>query len=86
MSPTSREASGYGKPAVKKKKLSKTELESQLDNALRDTFPASDPITVGDVSAETPERPADRQAPSIDKALVDTLAREVAKKKKSGAA
>lgn len=73
------------KPA-KKKKLSKSELEEQLDSALQDTFPASDPVTVGEVSGETPERPADRQAPAIDKALVEKLAREVAKKKKKGAA
>ncbi|HRN83703.1 MAG TPA: hypothetical protein PK857_02695 [Hyphomicrobium sp.] len=73
------------KPA-KKKKLSKAELETQLDSALQDTFPASDPVAVGEVSAETPERPADRQAPAIDKALVDKLAQEVGKKKKGAAA
>lgn len=73
------------KPA-KKKKLSKLELEQQLDSALQDTFPASDPVAVGEVSGETPERPLDRQAPAIDKALVDKLAREVGKKKKGEAA
>lgn len=72
------------KPA-KKKKLSKLELEQQLDSALQDTFPASDPVAVGEVSGETPERPRDRQAPTIDKALVDKLAREVGRKKKGEA-
>lgn len=73
------------KPA-KKKKLSKVELEKQLDSALQDTFPASDPVAVGEVSGETPERPADRQAPAIDKGLVEKLAREVGKKKRAQAA
>lgn len=71
------------KPA--KKKLSKSELEAQLDDALQETFPASDPVTVGDVSGETPERPENRQAPHIDKALVERLAREVENKKKGAA-
>ncbi|HRN87684.1 hypothetical protein [Hyphomicrobium sp.] len=73
------------KPA-KKKKLSKFELEKQLNNALQDTFPASDPVSVGEVSGETPERPADRQAPAIDKGLVEKLARQVGKKKRGEAA
>lgn len=72
------------KPASKKK-LSKSELEDQLDHALQETFPASDPVTVGDVSGETPERPESRQAPRIDKALVERLAREVENKKKGAA-
>lgn len=74
------------KPAKKKKELSKAELDDQLEDALEDTFPASDPVTVGDVSDETPERPESRQAPQIDKALVERLARSVEdKKKKKGA-
>ncbi|AHB47336.1 hypothetical protein W911_01280 [Hyphomicrobium nitrativorans NL23] len=73
------------KPA-RKTKLSKVELEKQLDSALRDTFPASDPVSVGEVSGETPERPADRQAPAIDKALVEKLAKQVSQKKRGEAA
>lgn len=74
------------KPAKKKKELSKAELDDQLEDALEDTFPASDPVTVGEVSDETPERPESRQAPQIDKALVERLARSVEeKKKKKGA-
>ena len=72
------------KPAAKAR-LSKTELEQQLDSALQDTFPASDPVAIGDVSGETPERPAGRQAPQIDKSLVDKLARQVDAKKKKAA-
>lgn len=51
------------KPAKPRKTLSKAELDDQLDEALEETFPASDPVTVGDVSDETPERPETRQAP-----------------------
>ena len=63
------------------KKLSNAELDRQLESALENTFPASDAVTIGDVTALTPDRPADRQAPKIDRALVDRLAKEVASKK-----
>ena len=69
------------KPTKTRKTLSKAELDDQLDEALEETFPASDPVTVGDVSDETPERPESRQAPQIDKALVEKLARDVEQKK-----
>ena len=68
-----------------RRKLPKAELEAQLDKALEATFPASDPVTVGDVTAECPDRPADRRPAAIDKALVDKLATEVAKRKKGAA-
>jgi hypothetical protein len=42
-------------------------LEAQLDEALGETFPASDPISVGhSTSTEPPARPTDRKAPVID--------------------
>jgi hypothetical protein len=42
-------------------------LDAQLDEALGDTFPASDPIAVGhSTSTEPPARPTDRKAPEID--------------------
>jgi hypothetical protein len=67
-----------------KTKLPKAELEKQLDNALQFTFPASDPVSVGDVTSDTPDRPEDRRPPKIDKALVEKLAKEVADKHKGG--
>lgn len=42
-------------------------LDESLDEALVETFPASDPVAVGHPTAtERPGRPADRQAPLID--------------------
>jgi hypothetical protein len=41
--------------------------EAQLDEALDETFPASDPIATGHAtSTEPPARPVDRKAPVID--------------------
>lgn len=43
-------------------------LEKDLDEALAQTFPASDPFTVAqDTATEPPGRPVDRRAPVIDK-------------------
>jgi hypothetical protein len=43
-------------------------LGKDLDEALAQTFPASDPFTVAqDTATEPPVRPVDRQAPAIDK-------------------
>jgi hypothetical protein len=39
-------------------------LDDRLDEALRQTFPASDPVSVGHVTAtEPPSRPVDTKAP-----------------------
>ena len=56
---------------------SKVELERQLDDALKQTFPASDPITVGVPTAFIPDRPVDRQGPLTDTELVNELAANV---------
>jgi hypothetical protein len=41
-------------------------LEAELDKALAQTFPASDPYSVGQfTSTEPPSRPVDRQAPEL---------------------
>jgi len=41
--------------------------EAGLDEALEQTFPASDPFSVGQFTAtEPPARPADRKAPLAD--------------------
>ncbi len=63
------------------KKASPRELDEELDRALEDTFPASDPVAVGDVTSDMPDRPEHRRPASIDRALVERLAREVASKK-----
>ena len=41
--------------------------EAGLDQALEQTFPASDPFSVGQFTAtEAPARPADRKAPLVE--------------------
>jgi hypothetical protein len=51
----------------KSKSDSERKLDTQLDDALTDTFPASDPVSVGSfTSTEPPARPIDRKAPVID--------------------
>ena len=41
--------------------------EAGLDEALEQTFPASDPFSVGQFTAtEPPARPADRKAPLVE--------------------
>lgn len=62
-------------------KKSKSEVDKELDEALDETFPASDPIAV-DAKDDRPVRPRDRQPPRIDKDLVAKLS-EKAKARKS---
>lgn len=62
------------------KALPKEELESQLEDALEHTFPASDPFAVGEPTSSEPERPLNRRPALIDKDLVDELAQKVAGK------
>jgi hypothetical protein len=68
--------------AKSKDQLSKAELNEELDDALKDTFPASDPIAVGATTSGEPDRPIDRKPALIDKALVQELADRVAAKQK----
>jgi len=63
----------------------RAELERQLDNALEQTFPASDPVTIGEPRGLIPDRPADRQAPLVDAELVNELAAHVQLKIARGA-
>lgn len=65
--------------ATEKKK--KAELEKELDKALEATFPASDAVSIDNQVSDSPDRPIDRRPPTIDKKLVDKLAKEVAEKK-----
>lgn len=59
-------------------KKSKSQLDEELDEALRETFPGSDPIAV-DVTDDKPSRPIERRPPQIDKQMVDDMARKVKK-------
>jgi hypothetical protein len=61
-------------------KPTKKDVEAQLEEALEATFPASDPIAVGQPTAGEPRRPAHRKPAKIDEELVSRLAQEVAKK------
>ncbi len=66
-------------------KPTRAELEQQLDEALKQTFPASDPVTIGEPTALVPDRPADRQAPLLDTELVNELAAHLEKRARSKA-
>jgi hypothetical protein len=41
-------------------KPTKAELDQQLDDALKQTFPASDPISVGQPTGFIPDRPVEK--------------------------
>jgi hypothetical protein len=49
--------------------------QKNLDEALDMTFPASDPLAIGQsTGTEAPKRPADRAAPVIDRSDVEAAA------------
>lgn len=62
-------------------RLSKTELDKELDAALESTFPASDAVAIGDVTSSKPDRPIDRKPALLDKELVHELADHLKRKK-----
>jgi hypothetical protein len=52
-------------------KGARRDLDAILDAALEQTFPASDPFSVGRYTAtEPPLRPVDRRAPRLDSSAV----------------
>ena len=53
---------------------SKAELDRELNDALKGTFPASDPVTIGDATSTEPDRPIGRKPALLDKELVHELA------------
>ena len=53
------------------------ELDKELDEALRATFPASDPVAVGETTSTEPDRPLNRRPAKLDLELVNELARHV---------
>lgn len=62
-------------------KKPKSEVDKELDEALDETFPASDAIAV-DTRHDQPIRPVHRQPPQIDKTLVEKLAKNAKSKSK----
>jgi hypothetical protein len=68
--------------AKSKDQLSKGELDEELDDALKGTFPASDPVAIGDVTSAEPDRPIDRKPALLDKDLAHELAEHLKRKKK----
>lgn len=55
------------------------EEEAKLDRAIKESFPASDPIAPGHSTGDddTPRGRVDRKTPPIDHALVERLAKDV---------
>ena len=59
----------------------KAQVDKELNEALKETFPGSDPIAV-DSTEDEPVRPMNRRPPLIDKDLVEKLS-EKAKSEQS---
>lgn len=53
------------------------DLDKELDEALKATFPASDPVAVGETTSTQPDRPLNRRPAELDLELVNELARHV---------
>jgi hypothetical protein len=62
----------------RQKKIDRKNGERDLDKALEDTFPASDPVTVGrSTGDEEPTAPIGRKTPLLDVELIKRLARKL---------
>ncbi len=55
------------------------EIDKELNEALKATFPASDPVAVGETTSTQPDRPLNRRPAELDLELVNELARHVDK-------
>ncbi|MTD93539.1 hypothetical protein GIW81_04225 [Hyphomicrobium sp. xq] len=55
------------------------EVDKELNEALKATFPASDPVAVGETTSTQPDRPLNRRPAELDLELVNELARHVDK-------
>jgi hypothetical protein len=53
------------------------EIDRELNEALKATFPASDPVAVGETTSTQPDRPLNRRPAKLDLELVNELARHV---------
>lgn len=63
-------------------KKSKSESDRDLNTALKQSFPASDP-PASNVADDKPVRPKDRRAPLFDKSLINRLADKLADRLKT---
>jgi hypothetical protein len=63
------------------KEKSKSKLDEDLDEALKETFPGSDPIAVYRTDDKV-IRPMDRRPPVINKQLVEELAQKAKQRRK----
>lgn len=54
---------------------SKRDTDQQLNDALKQTFPASDPIPAG-AAEKTPSRPLGRKTAEINKVAVEQIAKK----------
>ncbi len=72
---TAGNAGAGGRPP---KSSEKSDSERELDKALEDTFPASDPVTVGHPTGdEEAGAPVGRRTPLLDVELIKRLARNL---------
>jgi hypothetical protein len=75
-------SSSMSRRPKKSEKLSKDDLDEQVTESSKESFPASDPPAVGQPTREPPEgKRVDRKPPKLDKALVRRLAEKVGKEK-----
>ena len=61
-------------PAFASRSGDHPKLDRELNDALKGTFPASDPVAVGEVTSTEPDRPVERKPALLDKELVHELA------------
>lgn len=55
-----------------RQKPDKQEKEKKIDNAIKETFPASDPVATGEATGTEPaKRPVDRRPPVISKEEIE---------------
>ena len=57
----------------------RSEADADLEEALKETFPASDPLSAN-VTDSKPLAPVTRRPPALDAALVERMARRVGRK------
>ena len=62
---------------VEEAKKPSPEIDTELNEALKATFPASDPVAVGETTSTQPDRPLNHRPAKLDIELVNELARHV---------
>jgi hypothetical protein len=63
------------------KAKSKGEIDRELDAALKDTVPGSDPVSIVVDDDDQPIRPVGRRPPELDRELVDQLSQQTKKRR-----